>query len=750
MDMAASFQEQFVFHLTGKLHGGELDAIDGLNLRPALLAGFRDLTRSRYDFPVVLVEDAAGDGSVRSLSGVIDEVLREVAPRGIEGERLRKHVLRLEREIRALLAQGSTGRLSELWTLATTRIASGTDETPGKVLEHTGAALKPDGELLDCGHELPARMLGHLWKQVQVEKARAFGADAGALAVKLSDILRAAFVHSEEGRRAESLKAAVGGPHQEIFDFAAMSNLLRRPDAGGPLPVDRRMRIERALSVLRSQRFFGTPEGKQTTHDAGPHEFLFEDCASAVEAFRNRLPQVLELARAMAIGQLEADGHYVEANHDPLFAEFDASALGPADMATFPNYLVCIAPGRIDAPENAVLMELLASGLPVKVLVQTEEVLEESPVSEGHLAFGARGAQLASTAIGLDNVFVLQSSSANLYQMRERVRAGMACAGPALFSIFSGPRSAASSLPPYLTATTAMQARAFPAFTCDPAAGTDWASRFSLEDNPQPDADWPVDSLTYSDEELQRVSEKLAFTIADFVVTDRRYARHFASVPRSRWNADMVRVDEWLALDSNDQAGKVPYLLAIDEDDVLHRLIVDGKLMQAARRCREMWHRLQELGGIHNSHAERLLARERTAWEEQKQRELASLKDEARAASAASPPAVAPAAPAASQPPVAAAQAAPAQTAAAEKPSDDPYIETARCSSCNECTQINDRMFAYDANQQAYIADADAGTYRELVEAAENCQLSIIHPGKPRNRGEPGLDELVKRAEPFA
>ncbi len=749
MDMAARFQEQFVFHLTGKRHGGELDAIDGLNLRPALLAGFRDLTRLRYDFPVVLVENAIRGGSVQSLSSVIDEVLQQVAPRGIEGERLRKHVLRLEREIRALVAQGATGWLSELWTLAAARFTSGPDETPGKVLEHTGAALESDGEVLDCGHQLPARVLRHLWKQVQVEKARTFHADAGALAVKLSDILRAAFVHSVEGRRAESLKASVGGPHQEIFDFTAMSNLLRRPGAGDQLHEGRRKRIEHALSVLRSQRFFATPEGKQPTHDAGPYEFLFDDCASAVQAFRDRLPQVLELARTMSIAQLEADGCYIEANHDPLFAEFDASALGPTDMATFPNYLVCIAPGRIDAPENVMLMEVLASGLPIKILVQTEEVLEDSPVSEGHLAFGARGAQLASTAIGLDNVFVLQSSSSNLYQLRDRVHGGVACAGPALFSIFSGPPSPVSSLPPYLTATTAMQARAFPAFTCDPAAGTDWASRFSLEDNPQPEADWPVDSLTYSDEELQRVSEKLAFTIADFVATDRRYARHFARVPRSHWNTNMLRTDEWLALDTKDQAGKVPYVLAVDEDDVLHRLIVDGKLMQAARRCREMWRRLQELGGIHNSHAERLLARERTAWEEQKQREFASLKDATRAA-AAPAPGVAPAATATPQAPVSTAQAAPAQAVPAEKPSDDPYIETARCSSCNECTLINDRMFAYDANQQAYIADADAGTYRELVEAAENCQLSIIHPGKPRKPGEPGLDELIKRAEPFA
>jgi 4Fe-4S single cluster domain of Ferredoxin I len=105
----------------------------------------------------------------------------------------------------------------------------------------------------------------------------------------------------------------------------------------------------------------------------------------------------------------------------------------------------------------------------------------------------------------------------------------------------------------------------------------------------------------------------------------------------------------------------------------------------------------------------------------------------------------------------AAAAAAPAAVVAApaaveaepEKKSDDPYIETARCSSCNECTQLNDKMFGYDANKQAFILNADAGTYRQLVEAAESCQLSIIHPGKPRNPNESGLDELMKRAEPF-
>ena len=45
---------------------------------------------------------------------------------------------------------------------------------------------------------------------------------------------------------------------------------------------------------------------------------------------------------------------------------------------------------------------------------------------------------------------------------------------------------------------------------------------------------------------------------------------------------------------------------------------------------------------------------------------------------------------------------------------------------------------------------SDSDRYRQLVEAAENCQLGIIHPGKPKNKSEPDLEELLTRARPFA
>ena len=64
------------------------------------------------------------------------------------------------------------------------------------------------------------------------------------------------------------------------------------------------------------------------------------------------------------------------------------------DLALFPDYLVCIPPDRNAAPENANLIEMLSSGLPVKVLVETRDLLEES--ARGRRPLRVRRAQRAA------------------------------------------------------------------------------------------------------------------------------------------------------------------------------------------------------------------------------------------------------------------------------------------------------------------------------------------------------------------
>ena len=713
--MGPELQAHVAFHLTGRRMGAGLQAAEGLQLRPGLLARFGDLAQLRHDFPLVLVAGRAEESGIRSLSEIVNDILQAIAPRGIEGEATRRHVLRLERELRALAASGESGLLSRLWDLAAKQAGAPGDAALADSLNRARAALAVDGEVVDCTDGLPWHLVTHAWKALQRHKAGRRALELQRLSVRLSDILQADFVRSRAGTSAARLRASVGTGMEDAFDFQAMSATLAPVAGKDPLPDSRRRRVQNALTVLVAHQSATPPDA------GGPDELeacAFGNCRDALAAFQDRLPKLIELVKAMVIAELEIEGRYVEATHDPFFAEFDESSVGAGDLRLFPDYLVRIGSEGLQSPENAGLMEILASGMPIKVVVQVSDVLEE-PALRAHLGPVATAAQLGRMAMGLGSAWVLQTCGSRLYQARSSIFAGLAHTGPALFSVFSGSAHGAGTLPPYLLAAAALESRAFPEFTYDPAAGPDWATRFSLEGNPQHGADWPAHEFSYEDETHQRVTERVVFTFVDFLACDPRHARHFALVPRADWNENLIPVGNGLARDPPAVAGRIPYLYLVDEDHVLRRALADEKLLAAARRCLESWHGLQELAGV-------------------------------RGLRARSVPAAAPAVAAVPAPAPEAAAARPmAEEAAAERPSDDAYIDTPRCTTCNECTNLNNRMFAYDANKQAYIADINAGTYRQLVEAAESCQVAIIHPGKPRNPDEPDIAELLKRAEPF-
>ena len=80
---------------------------------------------------------------------------------------------------------------------------------------------------------------------------------------------------------------------------------------------------------------------------------------------------------------------------------------------------------------------------------------------------------------------------------------------------------------------------------------------------------------------------------------------------------------------------------------------------------------------------------------------------------------------------------------------EEPWLDTAMCTTCDDCMGINKMIFAYNEDKQAIIKDAKAGPYADIVAAAEICPAKCIHPGKPLDPGEPGLDALIKRAAPF-
>ena len=732
--MEADLQSFVAFYLTGKKQPTRLDDIAALKLRPALFSTYRDLTALRYDYPLVLLEQKGG-AFAEPLSRLVDQILAKVA-QGSDADRVRKHVLALEREIRVLVADSASGLFSELWDKAAKALAK-KDKALAESLARARANLVADGEVLDCDRALPARLVGHAWGLTQLRRAERFNADLKRLILKLSDIIRADYVNSDAGKSAAKLREALGVGALNRFNHEAMSGILKKVSVRDTLSDRRRERILGLIAVLQAQKFFpvhGAPQGTVSS----PYAFAFESCSAALKAFHDRQPKLVELARALAVAKLEARGEYNEARHDALFESFGENGLDAETLAMFPDYLVRINAADLSGTEQATLNEILAADLPIKVLVQSDDLLEKSPIEHGPLAFSLRSPQLARMALGM-GVFVLQAAASALPQMRGALQRGLDHGGAALFSVYSGDAAHTAALPPYLVAAAASEARLFPAFCNDPSAGADWATRFSLAGNTQVDAAWPTHALTYQDDALQTQHETLAFTLADFVALDARYGRHFARIGKLAWNQAMEPVAETLASERRATVDSVPYLLMVDETNVLQRVLVDEKLVREARRCLTQWSALQELAGIHNSHAERALAAARAELEAQ------AAQRAAECAAAPAPVAEAALAPVAAAAPAAA----PAPEAEPERSPDEAYIETPRCATCNECIQINGKMFAYDGNQQAYIVDINAGTYAQLVEAAENCQVAIIHPGKPRNPSEPGLEDLIKRAEAF-
>ncbi len=752
--MEKTLYELRTFHLTGERIDEDFKDLGKLDLVPALLSQYRDLTQLRYDYPLVLVENG-GSRFARSLLHVVNGVAQEIAPEGIEGERARKNLLNLELEIRSITAEDGGGDLSRLWETAAGRLLSDPDLSgeEKKLLEanltRARRALKIDGEVIECNGKAPASLFVHAWKAIEDERAREVLKTVKRLAIGLSGILRSDDLKSSEGMSADSLQDAVGTSFEDAIDFEVLSESLIDSSRESNLPKQRRQRIEFALSVLESQRFFALrADGAKGADrsDTHPFDFIVDSCTDVLKTYRDRGPNMVDFVKAVQIAELELANEYEEKKHDPFFERFDEESLSAEDVAFFPSYLVCLDGSKYDDANKAAVVEILSSDLPIKVLFQPEDVSGGSSVKSDrshrdHQGLNGWESRLANLAMGMGGAYVLQTSSSSAYLMSGAISDGIQYPGPALFNVFSGAPSNFPRLAPYLVSASAAQARAFPSFVYDPGAGENWAARFQVNGNPQLESPWPVDAFSYEDPELQTVSEKLAFTFADFAATDKRLSGNFISVPQAKWRAAMVPASEYIELGEEEASEKIPYILMVDDKGMLHRVVMTHDIIAVARSYAEAWRNLQELAGIQNSHALALLEKERAAWEEEKERELEELRAELGQATeqiaAAEAPALEEGAEAAEE------------VIEVKGPIEEACIETPRCNACDECTKKNPKMFEYNENKQAFIKDIDAGTYRDLVESAELCKVAIIHPGKPRNLDEPNLEELVKRAEPF-
>ncbi|MFQ5549945.1 MAG: 4Fe-4S domain-containing protein, partial [Gemmatimonadales bacterium] len=409
--------------------------------------------------------------------------------------------------------------------------------------------------------------------------------------------------------------------------------------------------------------------------------------------------------------------------------------------------------------------------------------------------------ELSLIAMAHRDVFVLQSTQASASHLLGGVLRGLQSKYPALFILHCPcpPEHGIADRAVPNQARLALETRAFPLLVHDPAAGATLADRLSLDGNPSPEDDWPEYELAYIDDDGNESSMTIPLTTADWAATERRFKKHFRRVKEE--SDDLVQFHGFLRLDKEERAGKTPFIYTITDDRTLERLALSDEMVDLAEERLGLWIQLKELAGLEVAASSRYaveqeleaeFAQRLQNLEREYQHRVAQLKE-------SFPPVIArrmaegllragrdktieellveaEALPslelsldelglggngeaATADPPVGSDDAVPTSMATVEAIDEDveeeedfaigPYIETARCTSCDECINVNRRLFAYDDNKQAVVQDPNAGTFRELVMAAEKCPVEIIHPGAPLNSKEKDLEKWIKRAERF-
>jgi len=410
--------------------------------------------------------------------------------------------------------------------------------------------------------------------------------------------------------------------------------------------------------------------------------------------------------------------------------------------------------------------------------------------------------EMGLIAMAHRGAYVVQTSQALPAHLVGGMLKALGSRRPAVVNVYT-PCQAEHGLPDSASAHAArlaLEGRAFPYLVYDPDAGATMSERLDLEGNPALDETWPSYDLAYVDDDGEKRSLTLPLTTADWAATEPRFGKHFRHVVPADWSDDMVPFAEYLELSAEERQGRSPFLWVKDADERLGRMAVAEEMVALAEERIDLWDELRELAGVRVSDRVRAsiespmeeryearLEQELTALREEYEMKIAQLKERypalvtrriaealvsrkgvlggadlaglfggGAAAPAPGPvpvaapaPADTPAAPVAAPEPAPEVEVEPEAAAVDDGGALEPWIESELCTTCNECTNLNPKIFAYNDDKQAYIKDPRGGPFSDIVKAAEKCTAKVIHPGTPWNPKEPDLDKWVKRAEPF-
>lgn len=506
-----------------------------------------------------------------------------------------------------------------------------------------------------------------------------------------------------------------------------------------------------------------------STYPFNPYPFpwtnhLFQDSPSmAMGIFEGHMSKMAEGFKAVRMAEIELDsGGYKPEKHKEFFTYFNWKQFTDEEFHLCPPVVSIGGDGAMYDIGFQNLSRLMMSGKPVKVLVLDTQVYSNTGGQACTSGFTGQVSDMAQygkamkgkeeirkeiALVGMSHrtTYIMQGSISSPTHLIEGFIDGLNARRPALFNIYSPcmpEHGIADDLAEHQS-KLAVESRAYPLIRYNPDKGILPEDCFDLEGNPTMDADWPTYTLHYTDEKGEKGSMEVPLTFADFAVTEARFRKQFRTVPRDAWNENLIPLTEYLELDKDDREGKFPYIWGVNAKNRLIRVIPAEPVVLATEDRRNFWRMLKSLAGLLREKVdENTIARIRAEFAQELTGKLmqmvgggpAPVVDIAAFGTSAAAPAAAIAAPAA---------AGPAANGAA------PWIESAMCTSCDECININPKIFAYDENRHAFIKDPKGGPYKDLVRAAEKCTAQVIHPGSPLDPNEKDLDKLIKRAAKY-
>jgi pyruvate-ferredoxin/flavodoxin oxidoreductase len=376
------------------------------------------------------------------------------------------------------------------------------------------------------------------------------------------------------------------------------------------------------------------------------------------------------------------------------------------------------------------------------------QVSDMAPYGKEHHGKEELRKEISLVGMAHRTAYVMQGSMSHVTHLLESFIEGLNSRRPALFNVYAvcPPEHGVADDEAELHSKFAVEGRAYPLFRYNPDAGTTIEECASLDGNPALEFDFPVYTLKYQDENDKEASLELPMTFAEFAINEGRFRKHFKVAPRDSWNDDMMPLAEFLDLGSSEREGRFPYIWTVDKKNHLTRVLVSADLVNAVLERRDFWRLLKDMVGIGRQVDTERVAQEARAEMAQKISQallaMASGQNLGALSQVLTGGGAVPAAPAA-----AAAGAAPVAGLPADY--EAVWIESPECTSCDECININPRIFAYDDRKHAYVKDPRGGPFKDIVRAAEKCTAGVIHTGTPWNPGEAGLEALQKRAAKY-